>query len=223
MDNERPGSREQQVYLGNARLPTAASGRSALVRLLTDPGFAVRAVRYALGLPVRMATEDRRVLEQLIFPFFRDLPEVHNVLFVGCDWYTKHYQRTFFRAKNYWTLDFNPAARRFGAAQHVQAPLEQLTRHFPAGTFDLIVCNGVYGFGLDAPAQCEAAFEQCHLCLAPNGYFVLGWNAIPARDPVPLAQIAALDRFQKFTFAPLGTWRYLTETSYRHTYDFYRK
>ena len=29
--------------------------------------------------------------------------------------------------------------------------------------------------------------------------------------------------FRKYTFPPLGTWRYLTDTPYRHTFDFYRK
>jgi len=40
---------------------------------------------------------------------------------------------------------------------------------------------------------------------------------------VPLAEIESLGDFQKFRFPPLGSWRYLTDTPYRHTYDFNRK
>jgi SAM-dependent methyltransferase len=223
MGKARPRTREDQIYLGNARLPTEASTRAPLVRMISDPAFAWRVVRYTLGLPVRMHTEDRRVLENVIFPYFAALPAVHTVLFVGCDWYTKHYGRMYFRSRNYWTMDPSPTARRFGAAQHVSAPLQDLARHFPEGFFDLIICNGVYGFGLDAREQCETAFEECYLRLAPGGYLVFGWNDIPARDPVPLAQIEAFTRFGKFSFPPLGSWRHLTDTPYRHTYDFYRK
>jgi hypothetical protein len=59
--------------------------------------------------------------------------------------------------------------------------------------------------------------------LRAGGYFVFGWDDIPARTPVPLDAIAALNRFERFPMPVLGSWRYLTETPYRHTYDFYRK
>lgn len=215
--------REQEIYRGNARLDTAASSRNSLLRMATDWRFAVRVVRYILGLPVPMHTEDRRVLESIIFPYFTALTEVRSVLFVGCDWYTRHYQPVFFAAHEFWTIDPAPRARKFGGRRHVVAPLEALGRHCADEYFDLIVCNGVYGFGLDTLTQCEQAFAACHASLRAGGYFLLGWDDIPARTPVPLADVANLRLFQPFTFPPLGTWRYLTETPYRHVYDFYRK
>ena len=215
--------REQEIYRGNARLDTAASGRSALVRIASDWRFAVRVVRYLLGLAVPMDTEDRRVLESVIFPYFTALTDLRSVLFVGCDWYTKHYEPVFFAAQELWTLDPAAGARKFGGRRHVVAPLEELGRHFADGYFDLIVCNGVYGFGLDTLTQCEQAFAACHSRLREGGYLVLGWDDIPARTPVSLADISNLRLFQQFPFPPLGAWRYLTETPYRHVYDFYRK
>ncbi|HTT04843.1 MAG TPA: class I SAM-dependent methyltransferase [Steroidobacteraceae bacterium] len=215
--------RELEIYRGNARLDTRASKRPALLRLFTDWGFLVRTARYALGLPVPMETEDRRVLEQILFPYFGSQSDVRTVLFVGCDWYTKHYQRVFFRAQTFWTIDPAPGAARFGARQHLIAPLENLEEHFAPAHFDLILCNGVYGFGLDSQEQCERAFQACHSRLRTQGHLVLGWDDIPERTPVPLAGIAALQQFQRWDFPPLGTWRYLTDTPYRHTYDFYRR
>jgi hypothetical protein len=142
---------------------------------------------------------------------------------VGCAWYTKHYERTFFKSKNFWTIDPASEARRFGARQHIVAPLEQLGQYFPERYFDAIVCNGVYGFGLDGRAQCEAAIEQCYLRLATGGYFVFGWDDIPERDPVPQFCTTGFNKFEKLVFPTRGSWRYITDTAYRHTYDFYTK
>lgn len=215
--------REAEILRGNARLPTDASTKSSLKRLFTDPAFAVRAVRYALHLPVRMETEDRRVLESQIFPYYRSLPSLKSVLFVGCDWYTRHYERAFFRGTDYWTIDPAPRAQRFAGRRHVVGALERLDEFFPERRFDVILCNGVYGFGLDQREQCERAFALCHSRLVEGGHLLLGWDDLPARTPVPLPEIASLQLFQAFVFPPLGVSRYVTDTPYRHTYDFYRQ
>ena len=214
---------EAKIYRGTAGLPAATSGKSTLTRLLTDWDFLVRAARYALHLPVPLDTEDRRVLEKTIFAYFLSLQNVGKVLFVGCDWYTKHYQKAFFRTHDFWTIDMSPAARKFGAKQHIVAPLGQLDQYFRPEYFDLIVCNGVYGFGLDAREECERAFELCYLHLRSGGYFILGWDDIPARTPVALDSIESIQRFQKFSVPAFDSWRYVTDTPYRHTYDFYRR
>jgi SAM-dependent methyltransferase len=212
-----------EVYRGTAKLSSAQSRTDSILRLFTDWAYVKRVMRYLLGMPVPLSTEDRRVLEQIIFPYFLALPRTHRVLFVGCDWYTKHYQRAFFAARDYWTLDVSPKARKFGGTQHIVDGVEQLGKHFAAESIDLIFCNGVYGFGLDAPDLCERAIEACWSSLREGGYFVFGWDDIPARTPVPLDAIAALKLFQRFPVETLGDWRYLTDTPYRHTYDFYRK
>src|SRR5580704_14993940 len=97
--------REAEIYRGTARLPAKAPTRSPLIRLFSDFGYARRVVRYVLGLPVPLETEDRRVLEQVVFKHFLGLTDTHRILFVGCDWYTKHYDRAFFRDRDYWTID----------------------------------------------------------------------------------------------------------------------
>jgi SAM-dependent methyltransferase len=214
----RPG--DEKVYRGIAR--SSGSPRpNPLMRLLTDPAYTTRMLKYLVGLPTPLDTTDRHVLEGVVFGYYLSLPSIRSVLFVGCDWYTRHYERVYFSSKNYWTIDPAASARKFGARRHVVATLEELDRHFPAGYFDLIICNGVYGYGLDSREQCERAFDQCYRSLDSNGHLVFGWDDIPQRRPVPLEEIRSLRRLGRFTFPPFGSWRYTTDTPYRHTYDFY--
>jgi hypothetical protein len=214
---------EDDIFEGTARLRAVKPKKSVLSRLLTDFGYTKRVIRYLLGLPVPLNTEDRRILEQVIFPHFLRLPNTQRILFVGCDWYTKHYERAFFRGREFRTIDVSPKARKFGGSKHTVAGLGELDAHFAEGYFDIIFCNGVYGFGLDAAADCEVAFDRCWSRLRDGGYFILGWDDIPARTPVPLEQIKALSRYQRFPLAEFGSWRYVTNTPYRHTYDFLRR
>lgn len=212
--------RELEVLIGNAAGPRK---RNAVVRLVTDPAYTVRVARFALGLPVKMATEDRRVLEEIIFPYYLSLPAIQSVLFVGCDWYTKHYAKTFFRRYDYWTIDILESSRKFGSRQHIVDSAEFIDRHFEAERFDLIVCNGVFGFGLDSKEQCEHAFEHFYTRLRQSGHLLFGYTDVPVRMPLPPESIEHLQRFQKHLFPPLGAARFVTDTPYRHTYEFYRK
>ncbi len=196
---------------------------SLLKAMLGEPGFARRVIRKRLHLPTPLNTTDRADLEQKIFPFYASNPSVCDVLFVGCSIYTAHYQQEYFPEVNFVTLDPDPRHARYGSSCHIQAVLEELGEHCPAGAFDLIICNGVFGWGINTHAQCEAAFTQCHRCLMRGGHLVLGWDDVPRRTPVSLDELPSLRRFRKFVFPALGTWRYRTKTPFRHTYDFYRK
>jgi SAM-dependent methyltransferase len=191
--------------------------------LFTEYGYASRVLRKRFGMPTPLNTEDRRIIEQTIFPYYRAEPGFKTVLFVGCNTYTSHYQAKFFDNANFWTIEPNADLRKFGAAQHVIAPLEEVGRYFADNFFDLIICNGVFGWGLDRASQCEAAFSQSHSCLRAGGQMVFGWDDVPRRTPVALADVRSLALFRRFTFPPLQTWRYLTDTPYRHTFDFYQK
>jgi peptidoglycan/LPS O-acetylase OafA/YrhL len=202
-----------------------------IVRLFTERGFASRVVRgrvygvmrNRLGLAAPMLTEDRRVLEQIIFEHYRNDPDIKSVLFVGCDSYTAHYQHRYFAVHDYWTIDPNPGSRRFGATQHINARLEDLGRFFPSRFFDLVILNGVYGWGLNGAEDCDAAVSQCHSCLTEGGHFLIGWNDVPGRDPAPLSAVPSLARFSEYAFPAFGAPRYLTDTPYRHTYWFFRR
>jgi hypothetical protein len=196
-----------------------------LAAALTEQGYLSRMIRRRLRLPTPLDTADRRVLEKTILPGYLADPTVKRVLFVGCDIYTAHYERLYFSQHEYWTLEPNPKLRRYGAKwRHVIARLEELANHFSERYFDLIICNGVYGWGLNSAEQCEAAFAQCRMRLSTGGHLLIGWNDVPTTGAsVRLADVASLAQFDRFRFPALGTSTYMTDTPYRHTYEFYRR
>ena len=196
-------------------LSTALSGMDARV----FPSWA-RTLLVSLGIDLRMNSEPRAVLETAILPYFAERPEYRTVLFVGCEWYTRGYRRVF-AEKDYWTLEIDPGKKRFGARQHVVDSVENVDRHFTRNTFDVILCNGVYGWGLNEREAADRAFNGCYECMRESGVLVLGWNDVPRRTPFPLSDCRSLMRFRRFAFPPLGQTDYRVPGPKGHVYSFY--
>ncbi|MBC8058543.1 MAG: hypothetical protein H7Y61_18385 [Rhizobiales bacterium] len=179
-------------------------------------------LRNAVGLPNPIVTPDRETLEQIILPAYARRDDIRTVVFVGCDWYTRHYEKLF-QGKSYWTLDPDRWKRRFGARRHLVIGMEQIDEHFAPGSIDLIVCNGVFGWGLNERAAVERAFEGSFSRLREGGHFVLGWNDVPERRPLELDSLVSLARFRPESFAGLGTAHHVSTPGTGHTFDFYVK
>lgn len=201
------------------RIPGAfGRPRHVVRRLLRAP-----ARRADEHLPMPLETEDRRVLEQIIFPRLLEDQTLQRVLFVGCDFYTHHYP-DIFRSREFWTIE--PNTRRsaaHGGARRVTDRLERVADHFEQAFFDVVICNGVVGFGLDDRDAAERAFAGCFRVLRPGGLFVHGWNDRADLRPFDLRECRSLEQFTPYVFEPLGATRYLTRTEARHTYDFYAR
>ena len=182
----------------------------------------VLAARRALGLPATLRTEDRRILEQVILPEYARRPDIARVLFVGCASYTQRYGETF-GGREYWTIDPVARRRRYGSERHIVDRLQNLGNHVPAGYFDLVVCNGVLGWGLNAPQDADTAFAVCHTHLRAGGDLLLGWNDIAPRNRVLPEEIPALRRFDMALFGPSQISRWAINAPNRHVFNFYRK
>jgi hypothetical protein len=183
----------------------------------------LRLLSEGLGLDVSLGTQDRRVLEQRILPYFASDDRCRRILFVGCDWYTRHYGRRF-AGREYWTIEMDPARAQYGeAGRHVVDALANLSAHFPAGHFDVIVCNGVLGWGLNDRDEAERSLAACRHALADGGVLVLGWNDIPEKRVLVPAQSESLSSLARWTFPLLGVSEYVTATRNRHTFSFFVK
>lgn len=170
-----------------------------------------------------MDTADRLLLERNILPHYAARPDVRNVLFVGVDWYTARYE-AILEGRRYATIDVDPRVARYGSRDHhVTASVVAVADHFAAGEFDLVVFNGVFGWGLNERADVEAAVRGLWRLLRPGGEFVVGWNDVPRYRPFDFSSTQALADFEPLVFAPFGTTTVQLETDNRHRYEFYRR
>lgn len=187
--------------------------------------FVGRNVRDAMllcGVGPKLDEDDRRLLDQKVFPYLLDRDEFEHILFVGCHWYTWHYNRTF-ADKDYWTLEIDPARKRYGSKKHIIDSAANVAQHFEPDSLDVVMFFGVIGWGLDDLDVAEQCFEGFFQTLRPGGLLIIGWDDVPEHRPFRLEDSTQLKRFDPFIFPPLDTQRYLTEGDLHHTFDFYRK
>jgi SAM-dependent methyltransferase len=99
-----------------------------------------------------------------------------------------------------------------------------LHAHVAPGTFDAIVINGVFGWGIDSPADTELAMAETTRALAPGGIMVIGYNDTPDNHPsfVDVASPGLL-AFAPYAMPKLGHCYAVPGDAGAHTYSFFRK
>lgn len=150
------------------------------MRWLAKPFFRLgrslrKRIAVALDIPLPLDTPDRRFLEDKVFPYLNAAPQAGGeLLFIGVAVYTRHYYRLLrYRVR---TMDLDPRAARYGAAgRHIVGSATALSRHY-GKEFDVIVANGLIGYGLDDRAGFERMMAECHACLREGGSLVIGYN-----------------------------------------------
>jgi len=165
---------------------------------------------------------DRHVLEKVIFPALVRDPAVRRVVSVGCAWYTRRYEAVF-HDREFWTIDSDERMKRHGATRHIVGPMTCLPQHLPAHSVDVVLCNGVFGFGLDAKDECEESVRAAFSCLRPGGLLIIGGCATGSHCAVPPRSLSSLASFQPHVLPPFTSPSYQTFSPLLHTFDFYRR
>ncbi len=134
---------------------------------------------------------DRAYFRREILPALARM-RPHRVLFVGVRGYTRGYGEAFRGlATEYWTADIDPAAAAHGeAGRHIICDVRDIGQHCPAGHFDLVLLNGVFGWGCDTDADMNAAAHALAAVLQESGYLLIGWNTDRSPDPATLEAIS---------------------------------
>jgi hypothetical protein len=160
----------------------------------------------------------RHFLEHDVLPWLRD--QQARVLFVGTASYTYHYEKLFERNPDrFVTIDSNPSVGVWGARRHIVAPIQDIGLHEARCSFDCVILNGVFGFGVDEIKEMRATVEAVHAILRPGGLLVLGWNT--TRHAAPDALQVLEPFFSVNAESPWGLQkRFASET---HIYNFYTR
>jgi hypothetical protein len=197
-------------------------GIGDVLRWLRDKLFVVRflfpkPIRKHMAAVVICNLPSRRFMLDILVPAIAASGRT-RMLFVGAAAYNQPFYRACAaRGINVWSLDFDPAAAAYGAPQgHFVGDIRQAPTLVAGRTFDIVVFNGILGFGINNRADALAAVDAMAAVAEKGAPLVIGWNpgktaeedmaAVRARlAPGALAQ-APVDiafpkrgRVQKFT------------------------
>jgi hypothetical protein len=172
--------------------------------------------------PTQITSHDRSILEEILLPYFAKNISFHKILFVGCSAYTQWYEKIF-DGKEYWTIDPKHVKRKYGAKYHIVDSITNIGRYVSKNYFDVIIMNGVVGYGLNRVSDIEQAIDACYEALVSEGILLVGWNDTPRRTPIDIRAMHALSKLREYYFDPLQACHYRTEGAHRHTFSFYRK
>ena len=157
--------------------------RKALLRLLFGEARArelnaARTTRRTMKLP------DRVALREVYIPAFA--AEGGRILWVGCRDYTPNcYPPLEAGGGEVWTTDIDPDAAAWGQpGRHVTGDVADADALFPETRFDAVLCNGVFGWGVDTEAQQAKAARALSAVMRPGGRLLLGWNTDRMGDPI---------------------------------------
>lgn len=168
---------------------------------------------------------DRRLLRHEILPALAAGEQNRRILSVGVAWYTKDYADAF-EGKTFVTMDIDPSRAPFGAREHVTGDLRDLELHFSVeDSFDVILLNGVIGYGLDTGDDVDRGLRASAARLRENGMLVIGVNEEKRTHVDPWS----LPSHRLFEPHPFGRWpsgRVVVPVPFRertHTFLFWRK
>jgi SAM-dependent methyltransferase len=111
-----------------------------------------------------------------------------RILWIGCRRYTKGYGSLLEKnGGECWTLDIEIGHAKWGEkGRHLTGDLLSVDQLVPAAAFDSVLCNGVFGFGVDTRSAQLAALEAIKKILKPRGRLLLGWNTDRVEDLLSL-------------------------------------
>jgi len=165
--------------------------------------------------------EDREVLERIIFPFMLAHFNPKKILDVGRSSYQKFYNE-FFLGRELITIDKNPQKKNLGSENHIIGDITNIREFIEKETVDLVILNGVIGWGLNKKEDIEKAIFSIFEIMKKNSLMIIGWNDITDLKPVKIENIEALKNFEKYYFPPLETYNFKSYNG-SHTYSFFLK
>jgi len=146
----------------------------------------------------------RQYMTESIFPALAAM-NPKRVLFVGCKSYTAHYGKQLTRTPiEYWTTDIDPAAAIWGEKdRHIVCDIAKINEMCPPGWFDVVILNGVFGYGVDEEKEMDRAIAAIARILREDGILLIGWTPREVKDPTRLESTRVHFRRKRVSPLPL--------------------
>lgn len=161
------------TMIGATRVRPAARGRP---RLWPHGPLARRVARLRDG-------PDRRFLADVCIPLLA--AEGGWILWIGCRPDTVDDCAALEAGGGIvWTLDRDAASARWGQpGRHRIGDIWEADHVYASLRFDTVICDGVFGYGVDAPSRQRLALAAIKALLNPGGRLLLGWGVDASDDP----------------------------------------
>jgi SAM-dependent methyltransferase len=178
-----------------------------------------------MGIEFPLKSPNRIFLETSVFQYINQTyggkhPRC-NGLFIGTDKRSWHYPKVLDLELH--TIDIEKKKALYGNHKHhIVGSATELQRYYDPESFDLIIGNGLIGFGMNALEQCEQLLAGAALLLKPDGLFVIGFNDGPEFVNFKVKAAANYQLFEEFIPGQFG----LKESTYAfgdHTFVFLKK
>lgn len=188
-----------------------------------SPGLAER-----LQFDFALQAPNRSFLENQIFDYLNKIfgspSKDKKLLFIGIDKHNWHYHRDM--DMQFHTIEIKPQNAVYGQeGLHVVGSATELPAHYEHEFFDVVVANGLIGFGLDSKSDFERLLDGTSQILKPGGIFILGYNDLPERLDFDIRSADHYTLFEEFVPDIDGLERsfFRVNDEYDHTYVFMRK
>ena len=176
----------------------------------------------------RLRAPSREFLERQIFGYVNAAAQrgelEGKLLFVGLDKHNWHYPRLL--APEFHSIDIERGNAVYGPpGRHIVGSALDISRYYEPESFDVVIANGLIGFGLDTEADFDRLMRECHTVLACGGVLVLGYNDRPERTPFRIQRTRGYALFEEFVPPIEGVQgaHHRVDDHFAHRYAFLRK
>ena len=188
--------------------------------LMLKPLQLFKSIRFRLR--VNSLPDRKYIRDEMLPAIARTNPD--NVLLVGTRRYTANYPK-YLRTPTgrVWTVDIDPQAAKFGNGEfHRVGDVCEVATLIPGVKFDVILANGLLGFGIDSESEITRFTAAMADVLGPQGFLMLGWDADRTADPNSNADVVRL--FQHAEFAGLPARQsFVGCAGFDHVFDWFQK
>ncbi len=182
-------------------------------------------IKILIGLPAPLKSPDRSFLENKVFSYLNSISNFKgNLLFAGVASYTKHYYAKL-KYQTY-TIDWERSQARYGnGPNHVVGSVTELNKFWPDGYFDVIVANGLIGYGINSSELISSMLENMHDALRENGLLIIGYNDNHHHLQRSLTDFEDILCFTRFTpnIDGVDRFEYLANKCNDHKFVFLKK